>query len=122
MVSIDEDLDKITKMQTLLEASEWNLGPDELMPANSYYSCELATPVLLKSKENDAKKYPPISIYTMFKCTVDKKPHHPALGFKPKPEDPWHFFSYLEYWKMCVIAAKSFISVINSNLKNIFIL
>ena len=52
MVSIDEDLDKITKMQTLLEASEWNLGPDELMPANSYYSCELATPVLLKSKEN----------------------------------------------------------------------
>jgi hypothetical protein len=89
----------------------WSAGPDKLMPAESYYSTKLDQPVKLRLGELDAKKYPPISIYTSFKKTVDMRPDHDALCYKPKPDGPWLQFSYLEYWKMCNKAAKSFIKV-----------
>ncbi len=87
----------------------WRKGPDELIPACSYYASSLGTPVKLRSKEQDAKKYPTMSMYSMFKHTVDANPSHPALAYKAAGR--WHFFSYAEYWRMCQKAAKSFIKL-----------
>jgi hypothetical protein len=89
----------------------WSAGPDKLMPAESFISNRLDQPVKLRLGEADAKKYPPISIFTAFKKTVDQRPDHDALCYKIDPEGQWLRFSYLEYWKMCHKAAKSFIKV-----------
>lgn len=92
--------------------AEWKNGPDNLCPADSYYSSRLDKPVKLRTSEADLKKYPTISIYTMFKRTVELKPNHPALAYKSNPTDAeYTLVSYGDYWKTCHNAAKSFIKV-----------
>jgi hypothetical protein len=90
---------------------EFNSGPDGLYPADSFTSTDLSKGVKLRLNDNTPSKYKPISIYTMFKNTVDKNPDHEALAFKTEPNGPWCKFSYLEYWKTVNKAAKSFIKV-----------
>lgn len=108
------NLDEITPVDDLPDETngEWNQGPDNLMPADSYFSKKLDQPVLLRSKDIDKAKYPIISIYTAFKQTVDKNPSFPALAHKI--DNQWVYFTYEEYWKMCIKAAKSFIKVLIS--------
>lgn len=89
----------------------WQRGPDEIMPAESFYSTTLSEPVNLRLNDNEIQEYPPMSIYTMFKKTVDQNPNQDALAFKPNDKGDWAKFTYLEYWKMCNKAAKSFIKV-----------
>lgn len=90
-------------------STTWSKGPDELIPCDSFYSNSLGTAVKLRSKDNDDKRYPTMSMYTMFKRTVDANPNHPALAYKSA--DKWCFFSYAEYWRMCLKAAKSLIKL-----------
>ena len=103
--------DEIETIPSYYTNKAWNYGPDKLMPAESFMSTRLDSPVKLKLGEIDAKKYPPLSLYTVFKKTVDSRPDHDALVYKAKPDGPWLKFSYLEYWKMCNKVAKSFIKV-----------
>ena len=91
--------------------NEFHSGPDGLYPADSFISTDLSKGVKLRLNESNAIKYKPMSIYTMFKNTVDKNPDHEALAFKTHPNGPWCKFSYLEYWKAANKAAKSFIKV-----------
>lgn len=84
-------------------------GPDQLCAANSLYSSDLSAPVLLRSNLNDRTKYLPISIYTMFKKTVDSRPDHRALAYQI--DGSWCFYSYKEYWNLCIKAAKSLIKL-----------
>ena len=88
---------------------EWKSGPDELMPADSFYSNQLDMPVKLRDSELNQKKYPIMSIYSAFKQTVDKRPDHNALAFKLNNE--YCYLTYNQYWQKCKTAAKSFIKV-----------
>jgi hypothetical protein len=101
-------------MDTIVESNkksnEWESGPDELMLANSFYSNKLNIPVKLRSNEIDAKKYPVMSIYTVFKKTVNQQPNHHALVYKGD-NSSYIYLTYNEYWKKCTTAAKSFIKV-----------
>ena len=81
------------------------------MPAESFISTKLNQPVKLRMSESDLNKYSPISIYTMFKKTVDTRPDHDALAFKSSPNAQWAKLSYLEYWRTTHKAAKSFIKL-----------
>ncbi len=94
--------------------NEWESGPDELMPANSFYSTQLDMPVKLRSDGTDLKKYPSMSIYSLFKQTVKQRPNHPALASKGKSSS-YVFLNYNEYWGKCTMAAKSFIKVWSTN-------
>jgi hypothetical protein len=100
-----------TYTMAMESGNAWNFGPDKIMPAQSYTSNKLDQPVKLKIGELDQKHYPPISIYSAFEKTVKARPDFPALAYKPKAGDPWAYFSYSEYWKICIKAAKSFIKV-----------
>ena len=53
----------------------------------------------------------PITIGQMFRQTVSSYPDTPALGHKEGEE--WKKINYLEYYKLSVKAAKSFLKVIN---------
>ena len=87
-------------------------GPDTILNAYSFTSSKLNQPVKLRLSEVDMEKYPPLSVYTMFKRTVEKMPHHNALAFKAtNSQSQWAYFTYEEYWKICNKAAKSFIKV-----------
>ena len=99
-------IDEITRVDSL---ADWNSGPDTLQPSDSYFSCKLDQPVLLRSKDVDKVKYPIYSIYTCMKTTVNKIPDHVALAYKVN--NVWVHFTYDEYWKICNKAAKSFIKV-----------
>ena len=92
------------------ESYEWKSGPDELMLADSFYSNKLNIPVKLRSNGIDAKKYPVMSIYSVFKKTVDQQPNHHALVYKGD-NSSYIYLTYNEYWKKCTMAAKSFIKV-----------
>lgn len=89
----------------------WSGGPDQLIPTDSLTSSQLDKPVKLRFSEADVKKFPPISLYSVFKKTVDTRPDHDALVYRASAKDPWLKFSYLEYWKACHKAAKSFIKL-----------
>ena len=91
-------------------AAVWNLGPDALIPAENYHATRLDQPIKLRlSKNNSGTKYPPMSIYTMFKKTVDKYPQTVALAYKK--DTSWIKINFQEYFDMCKKAAKSFIHV-----------
>lgn len=90
----------------------WNQGPDKIIPTDSVFVNKLNQASKIRLDELDSKIVPPLSIYTMFKRSVDQKPNHDALVFKNTPDGEWIRFSLLEYWKICRKAAKSFIKVI----------
>jgi hypothetical protein len=92
--------------------SHWLLGPDKVCPTECVYSCTLNEPVRLKASQDELKKDPPVSIFTFFKRTVEANPDYPALAFKLKAGDKkFTKVSYLNYWKTCLKASKSFIKV-----------
>ena len=90
----------------------WNQGPDKIIPTDAVFVNKLNQAYKLRTDELDGKIVPPISIYTMFKRSVEQKPNHDALVFKNTPDGEWVRFSLLEYWKICRKAAKSFLKVI----------
>jgi hypothetical protein len=57
--------------------SSWHYGPDEIAPAQSFQTAKLDEAVKLRLELDNRV---PISIYTMFKRTVDQLPKHTALG------------------------------------------
>lgn len=59
--------------------AEWNLGPDNLRPTNSYTSIKLTDPVKLRL-DDEFSQLKPISIYTKFRNTVEEIPNYPAIG------------------------------------------
>jgi hypothetical protein len=90
-------------------------GPDMLVEAHSFTSSKLNQAVRLRIGEVDWNRYVPISIYSLFKKTVDKKPEHKAICFKSSnAQREWAYFTYEEYFKICNKAAKSFIKVFNA--------
>jgi long-chain-fatty-acid--CoA ligase ACSBG len=102
------NLDEISRVAHT-NAYEWNSGPDELMPSDSFYSSKLNISVKLRSKETDKNKFPIKSIYTTFKKTVQDRPDHPAIAFKNN--DTWNYFNYADYWRICNQASRSFIKI-----------
>jgi long-chain-fatty-acid--CoA ligase ACSBG len=87
---------------------------DKLAQADSYTSSDLSKAVKLRGDESSFEKYPPFTIYSIFKQTVEQRPLHNALAFKPK-SDPnsasWIYLNYTDYFEICKKAAKSFISL-----------
>jgi hypothetical protein len=105
-------VDEIVTMETSLNEVDpltWQNGPDQLIPTTRIHTDTLHLPVKIDLRDGDLKKYPPMSIYTMFKRTVDKRPDHVALCFKKNNQ--WVRLTFLEYWKITQKAAKSFIKV-----------
>lgn len=93
-----------------MQGGVWNKGPDELMPADDYFTDRLDGAVKLRLKEsNSGERYAPMSIYTMFRRTSEKRPDRAALCYKKG--DTWLKFTYKEYFEICHKAAKSFIKV-----------
>ena len=87
-------------------------GTDTLLPAESYTCSRLDQVVKLRvSKSSDLVKYPPLSVYSMFKRTASIRPNHDALVFKTSASDDWQRITYANYWRICNQAAKSFIKV-----------
>lgn len=87
---------------------------DKLADADSFTSSDLSKAVKLRGDESSFEKYPPLTVYTMFKQTVEQGPEAPALAFKPRsdPNSPsWIYINYAEYFEICKKAAKSFISL-----------
>ena len=60
----------------------WNLGPDNICPANSFTSTKLADPVKIRQTYKDEKlnELQPLSLYTLFKFRAISMPEHAALG------------------------------------------
>ena len=52
----------------------------------------------------------PITVGQMFRQAKEQFPNHPALCFKE--EDTWNKLSYMDYYNLCIRAAKSFLKVI----------
>lgn len=108
----DEKLNEIKSLPTHYTNQEWTNGPDNICQADSYIATRLNQPVKLRITEPDRKKFPPLSVYTIFRQTVMQRPDHPALAFKKNiDEERFTMISYLEYWKTSHKAAKSFIKV-----------
>lgn len=103
-----------------MSSNEFDSGPDGLHPADSLSVSDIRKAVKLRLSDNNAIKYKPMSVYTMFKNTVDKNPDHEALAFKTSNDGVWCKFSYLEYWKIVQKAAKSLIKVFHFFIKNYF--
>lgn len=103
--------DIIETIPSYTKSYDWKSGPDNLCPAESTISSKLTQPVILRLNEIDKKKFPPISIYSVFKKTVSLRPDYDALAYKKDADSPWAKFSFGEYWKMCHKAAKSFMKV-----------
>jgi hypothetical protein len=104
--------DNIPTLPTYYTKVDWASGPDNICPSTSFRSNKLNQPVKLCLSELDSNKFPPLSIYTIFKRTVNQRTDYPALAFKKSNDDPnFTFLSYSEYWKVCQKAAKSFIKV-----------
>lgn len=85
---------------------------------NSFTTSDITKEVKLRLSEQDAAKYPPQTVYQMFKKTVDEIPNGPALAYKSNSDAPgvWTMLTYNEYFKMCRRVAKSFIHLgLNSN-------
>jgi hypothetical protein len=59
-----------------------HLGPDTVLPATSFISTKLSEPVNLRfnHKNEELKKFSPISFYTIFKERAEKTPNHIAMG------------------------------------------
>ena len=108
------NIDEIKRLA--YEPFAWKSGPDELIPADSFYSQKLDIPVKLRSKEIDQQKYPIMSLFSAFKQTVRQKRDHLALAYKQN--NAWVYLTYLEYWNKCARAARSFIRV-NFNSKKL---
>lgn len=111
------EADKLNEIKSLpthyaAAKTEWTGGPDKLCPAESYFATRLDEAVSLRYTEPDLKKFPPLSVYSIFKQTVSQRPDHPALAFKKSGDDDrFTMLSYLEYWRVAHKAAKSFIKV-----------
>jgi long-chain-fatty-acid--CoA ligase ACSBG len=88
------------------------LGPDFALPTDEWYSTSLRDPVKLRISEAN-KRFEPMSIYTMFKNTVDERPDFRALAYKKSsdPKGPWQYVTFAEYWANVHTAAKSFIKL-----------
>lgn len=67
-------------------SSVWNEGPDQICPASSFIAVGLTDAVKLRMTNNDYTDYKPISIYSIFKKTVQEKGSHPALGIVSERE------------------------------------
>ncbi len=86
---------------------------DRLAPCDSFTTSDITKGVKLRMTDTDAKLYPPITIYSMFRKTVDERPNHPALGYKTISDTNGTFtiMNFSEYFKVCHRVAKSFIKV-----------
>jgi hypothetical protein len=89
------------------------MSSDTLAPYESFTTSEITKGVKLRMTDTDAKLFPPITLYTMFRKTVDERPNHPALGYKTLSDTNGTFtiMTFSEYFKMCHRVAKSFIKV-----------
>ena len=98
--------------------SVWNEGPDKHIPCDNYIATRLDQPVKLRVRKEEEDMYPSMSLYSMFKKTVELKPDHEAIAFKLNPDDSyWTKWTFFEYWNICEKASKSFIKVISINLR-----
>ena len=98
-------------MLNICGSKNWCAGPDMLIPADSYQTFKLDGAVKLRLDAKNEAQFTPISIYTMFKRTVDAKPNHPALAYQLESDGEWFEYSYMDYWVLCHKAARSFIKL-----------
>ena len=86
---------------------------DTLVQSDSFTTSDITKGVKLRMTDTDAKLFPPITIYSMFRKTVDERPNHPALGFKTISDTNGTFtiMTFSEYFKICHRVAKSFMKV-----------
>ncbi len=73
---------EIETLPTYYTKVDWANGPDNICPATAYTTTKLSQPVKMHAYEPDMAKFPPLSIYSIFKQTVRQRPEHRALAFK----------------------------------------
>jgi len=54
--------------------------PDELLPADSFWTTGRDTAVKLRVEANGPQSEKPVTVMTAFRQTVEKAPNHPAMG------------------------------------------
>lgn len=79
-------------------------------PARSQVrTCVPEMGVDLAMGESSTEAMEPITVGQLFQYTVKELPRHPALKYKE--DRTWKTITYIEYYNLCVRAAKSFLKV-----------
>ena len=86
------------------------VGPDRILPANSFTSTYPDGKVDIRFSDRDPKcQEPPISVWTMLSNTADRVPDHVALTVKRN--EVWEKWTYRQYHEDVKAAAKAFIKL-----------
>jgi len=93
--------------------SDMATGPDVLSPSENLYTADRSAGVKLRmDRSTGGALAPPISVITMFRNTVQKSPHLPAIGVKRDKKQPeYTMWTYKQYYDDVWKAAKSFIKL-----------
>ncbi|XP_008200673.1 very long-chain-fatty-acid--CoA ligase bubblegum isoform X2 [Tribolium castaneum] len=92
-------------------ASEFQNGPDQILPAEDSTTTSPDVPVRLRIPETGKaiETTPPVSIPGLLKRTATDFPDHPALAYKA--EGKWNKITYKEYYELVRTCAKAFIKL-----------
>ena len=74
------------------------------------WSTDPAQTVAITIGEDGVSSAEPITVGQMFHQAKEQFPNHPALCFKEG--DTWEKLSYMDYYNLCIRAAKSFLKVV----------
>jgi long-subunit acyl-CoA synthetase (AMP-forming) len=99
-----------------LNSKNWQYGPDHVIPSNVFVVSKIDGLVKLRYlNDEDEKRYPPLSVYTMMKVTCENNPEHLAhVTFNGDNIDT--IMSYGDYWKLVMRSTKSLIKIGVDNL------
>ena len=86
--------------------------PQLIAPAENYWTVARDGAVKLRVGTTEHDKFSPITVYEMFKQTVEKAGDSVALAVKRN--DEWQKWTCTRYMQECRIAAKGFIKVKNN--------
>lgn len=83
-------------------------GPDQVLPAESFVSCNVREPVKLRLADEGPASQPPVSIPTVLQQAAKRWPDRHALCVKRG--NIWENMSFREYYRTCRLAGRAFIS------------
>ena len=83
-----------------------------IVPAETYWTTARDGAVKLRVGTSEHDKSSPITVYEMFKRTVEKTGNSVALAVKR--DDQWQKWTYSQYMEDCRTVAKGFIKVCTS--------
>lgn len=83
-----------------------------MAPASSLWTVSAEDAVQLRMETSGRGADPPKTVHTFFADKVRQHPYANAIAFKPDPKKSlYNHLTYIEYYRLCVQAAKSLIKV-----------